>query len=78
MIASAKSLIQVIVLLSAILCVLDQSVNSQQFSFSQKGKKQPPAVCFATLDHFDGTTLWLKQSNPSAGSPACTVHHPLR
>jgi hypothetical protein len=66
------SVMQLIALLLAILGYLDQSAIAQQFSFAQKGRRQPASSCYATLDHFDGTTLWLKQTVAPTGSLSCT------
>jgi hypothetical protein len=76
MMTSSRSSIRVSILLLACLGFFDQCAQSQQFSFSEKGKKQPATVCYATLDHFDGVTLWLKPSNPADGSPLCSVQSP--
>jgi hypothetical protein len=68
-----KSVVHAALILCSAMAFFVQHAHSQQFSFSEKGKKQPASVCFAAFDHFDGTTLWLKQSNPPPGSTACAV-----
>lgn len=73
---SFKTTMQSAALILGVVASSSQFVPAQQFAFSEKGKTQPVIYCIASLDHFDGTTLWLKPVNTPAGYSAC-ITQPL-